>query len=78
MYTLTKVRELMDYMNTNNNANTNIIEITAIYGLLTQINYHLSKLDVGITEQQRLKLEAVDVLKNWQNVQLHALRGVFE
>ena len=65
-------------MNTNNNANTNIIEVNAIEGLISEANKHLGQLEIDTTEQQFRKNEVQKRLKELQGKELFKLRKVFE
>lgn len=62
----------------NNGPNSNITQINAIEGLISQVCEHLNNLDVKNSGQLQRRLEAMGVLADWQGKELHRLRKVFE
>ena len=61
-----------------NGPNSNITQINAIEGLISQVNEHLSKLEAKGGAQGFRKVEAQRAITNLQNDELHSLRRVFE
>jgi len=59
-------------------ANINILHITAVEGLVTMMNDHLGVLTEETVEKANMKLKTMKVLAEWQKTSLHDLRKVYE
>ncbi len=62
----------------NNAANSNIVHVTIIEGLISQVSCHLEAISAQNDDQHEKINDARILLMEFQTKQLYELRGIFE
>jgi len=68
----------MDKKPQTNTPNQNITHITAIYGLISQVNEHIEAIQAETPFERGEKNNALEILNLWQKMELVALKEAFE